>query len=381
MNKKKAGIACVLPDWRKPAYLTHKIKKRCNFQKSLCIIKPCIDQRNLSWFGKCIRKEIMHRKNKPRIAFYLFMLVFCAGFLANAQMKVKAQEKPDSKSSSDEYDSDEQPAFHISVNVEMVELYATVVDKKNHFVSGLEKSQFRVLEDGVEQTIQFFSHEQEYVPMSMGIVLDLSGSMQESIRQVKQAALTFLQAGKPGDEFFLVGFSDGVRLLHDYTSDINAIGNILKSTENIGGGGTSLYDAIYLSVKKAQTGSKSKKALVVITDGGDNGKFHSLETLIAQIRESDVQVFCIGLSTGTLNTDPLESIAKETGGNAYFPVLSRLRGIVDEIARDLRGQYSIGYYSANPARDGAYRTIKIELTGNKTNGMKVRHRNGYFARK
>ena len=311
----------------------------------------------------------------------LFLLVFCICLFTSEPPKVTAQENP----------PDGLPEFRIGVRVDLVMFYASVVDKNNHFVSRLEQGRFRVIEDGVEQKIESFS--QEDVPVSMGIVLDLSGSMRGKTEQVNQAALAFLNAGNPGDEFFLIGFNDDVELLQDYTNDIDEAGDALENT--VVAGKTHLYDAIYLGVEKAQTGVKSKKALVVITDGNDDTSYYSLKELIAKIQESDVQVFCVGLMdelprkgifSGWSNSetkkyqDALVRISEETGGNAFFPrETSEIRGIVDEIAKDLREQYNIGYFSSNTVRDGAFRTVIIELTDKKNDGMKIRHRRGYFA--
>jgi len=331
-------------------------------------------------------------KNKRSCVLLAFLFsVLHAGVFSSAPPAVSAQESQPAESQAAGDDSDGLPKFRIGVNVDLVTIYASAVDRNNHFVSGLERGQFRVLEDGVEQKIESFV--QEDVPISMGIVLDLSGSMRGKIEQVNRAALAFIQAGNPGDEFFLIGFNDDVELLQDYTGDIDEISDALENT--VVAGGTHLYDAVYLGVEKAQAGSRSKKALVVITDGDDKASYYSLKELISKIRESNVQVFCVGLlddmpkkgifsrwsnSEEKKYHDALASISEETGGNAFFLRESTgIRGIVDEIARDLRGQYSIGYFSSNTARDGTYRTVKIELTGNKTGGMKIRHRRGYSA--
>ena len=297
-----------------------------------------------------------------------------------------AQEQP-----STENGSDGLPEYRIGVRVDLVLLYASVVDKNNHFVPGLDQSNFRVFENIGEQNIESFARED--VPVSMGIVLDLSGSMRGKIEQVNRAALAFIKAGNPGDEFFLIGFNDEVELLQDYTGDIDEISDALENT--VVAGKTHLYDSVYLGVEKAHKGSKSKKALVVITDGNDDTSYYSLKELIAKIQESDVQVFCVGLlddmpkkgifsrwsnSEAKKYHDALVRISEETGGNAFFPQeASEINGIVAEIARDLRSQYSIGYVSSNAARDGAFRTVRIELTGKKTDGMKIRHRRGYYA--
>ena len=321
----------------------------------------------------------------------LLFIIFFAGIFIVAQPKASAQDQPSSGNKADVNASDGLPEYRIGVKVDLVMLYASVIDKNNHFVSGLEQNRFRVIEDGVEQKIESFTREE--VPVSMGIVLDLSGSMRGKIEQVNRAALAFLKASNPGDEFFLIGFNDDVELLQDYTNDIDEAGDALENI--VVAGKTHLYDAVYLGVEKAQAGAKSKKALVVITDGNDDTSYYSLKELIAKIRESDVQVFCVGLLDDLPNKgifsrwsnseakkyqDALVSISEQTGGNAFFPRdASEIRGVVDEIARDLRGQYNIGYYSSNPARDGAYRIVKIELTDKKSGDMKIRHRRGYFA--
>ena len=138
-------------------------------------------------------------------------------------------------------------------------------DKANHFVAGLKKENFRVYEDGVQQEVTSFSRED--LPVSMGIVLDLSGSMKSRIDQVNKAALAFIRASNPEDQVFLIGFNEEVELLQDFTNDIDEITDSLDNT--IVSGGTAVYDAVYLGVQKAQTGSKPKKAIVVISDGED----------------------------------------------------------------------------------------------------------------
>ncbi|MDR0842850.1 MAG: VWA domain-containing protein [Acidobacteriota bacterium] len=287
-------------------------------------------------------------------------------------------------------DEDGLPGFRVGVKVDLVSLYASVVDKDNHFAPGLDKSRFRILEDGVEQTIESFS--QEDVPVSMGILLDLSGSMLGKIGQVNRAALAFIQAGNPDDEFFLIGFNDEVELLQDYTDDHDEIQDALENT--VVAGKTHLYDAIYLGVEKAHKGTNPKRTAVVITDGNDDTSFYRLKELVAKIQESDVQVFCIGFldevpkknifgrwssSEAKKYYDALVSISEETGGKAFFPRdATETHGIVAEIARDLRSQYSFGYISSNSTRDGAFRKVKIELAGKKSD-LQIRHRRGYFA--
>jgi Ca-activated chloride channel homolog len=303
--------------------------------------------------------------------------------------------KPDlgTKNLQEPSEQQEQQGYKIGVHVDLVLTYTTVLDKTGRFVRGLKQENFKAFEDGVQQTIASFS--QEDVPISMGILLDLSGSMRGKIDQVNKAALAFIKASNPQDQVFLVGFNDDVELLQDYTSDIDEITDALENT--VVTGATAIYDAIYLGVQKAHTGIKPKKAIIVITDGEDNGSFYTLDEMVAKVQESDVQVFSIGFlndipkkslfggwskSVPEKARDSLIKIAEETGGKAYFPdKLTDIHSIVSEIATELRSQYSIGYFSANSTRDGSFRRVKIEVNGAKAEGNQVRYRRGYYAPK
>jgi Ca-activated chloride channel homolog len=281
----------------------------------------------------------------------------------------------------------------IGVDVDLVMMYTSVFDKNGHFIGGLKKDNFKLYEDGIEQKIDRFS--QEDVPISMGILLDLSGSMRSKIDQVNRAALAFIRASNPQDQVFLIGFNDEVELLQDFTSDVDEVTDALDNTVTLGG--TALYDAIYLGVQKSHTGTKAKKAVVVITDGEDRDSFYRLDELIAKVQELDVQVFCIGFLNDTPDKgifgsfsksepekarDALTRVAAETGGKAFFPdKLTDIHNIVAEIAGELRNQYSIGYFSSNAAHDGSFRRVKIELVSVNAANTHVRFRRGYFAPK
>ncbi len=290
-------------------------------------------------------------------------------------------------------DSSEPQGYKIGVNVDLVLMYTTVFDKAGRFVSGLKQDSFRIYEDGVQQSILSFS--QEDVPVSMGILLDLSGSMRGKIEQINKAALAFIQASNPEDQVFLIGFNEEVELLQDFTSDIDEITDALENTMVMGS--TAIYDAVYLGVQKAHTGTKAKKAIVLITDGVDRESYYTLDQLVSKVQESDVQVFVVGFldpikkkglfsswskSVPEKARDALTRIAEETGAKAFFPSeVSEIYSIVSEIAHELRNQYSIGYFSSNAARDGSFRRVKIELSGANASGKRLRYRRGYFAPK
>jgi len=287
----------------------------------------------------------------------------------------------------------EPKGYKIGVNVDLVLMYTTVYDKIGRFVSGLKQEHFRIYEDDVQQTILSFS--QEDVPVSMGILLDLSGSMRGKIEQVNKAAEAFIRASNPQDQVFLIGFNEDVELLQDFTSDIDEIADALENTVVMGS--TAIYDAVYLGVQKAHTGTRPKKAIVLITDGVDRESYYTLDEMVSKVQESDVQVFVVGFldpikKKGLFSSwsktvpekarDALIRIAEETGGKAFFPnQVSEIHGIVSEIASELRHQYSLGYFSTNGARDGSFRRVKIEIAGANAAGNKLRYRRGYFAPK
>ncbi len=287
-----------------------------------------------------------------------------------------------------------QRGFTIGVNVDLVLIHTSVYDKNGIFVGGLKKDNFKVYEDGIAQAINAFS--QEDVPISLGIILDTSGSMRTKIDLINKAALAFIRASNPDDQVFLVGFNDQAELLEDYTSDIDAITDALDNV--VVTGGTALYDAIYLGVQKAQNGIKPKKAIVVITDGEDRDSYYKLDELVAKVQESDVQIYCVGFlnqipdkglfgrwskSVPERARDALQRISEETGGKAFFPQkIPEINAIVTEIAHELRNQYSVGYVSSNTARDGSYRRVKIGLDpASLATTNHIRYRRGYFAPK
>jgi len=327
------------------------------------------------------------------IVFPLYRATYSQDKKETSTQERRRQTKPDLESRIPQEPPPQEKGYTIGVNVDLVLMYTSVFDKGGHFVAGLKKDNFKVFEDGVQQSLTSFS--QEDVPVSMGILLDLSGSMRSKIDQVNKAALAFIRASNPRDQVFLIGFNDEVELLQDYTSDIDEVTDALENT--IVTGGTALYDAVYLGVQKAHTGAKPKKAIVVITDGEDRDSYYKLDELLAKVQESDVQVFSVGLiddvpdkgffgrwskSAPEKAHDALQKMSEETGGKAFFPnKLTDIHTIVAEIASDLRSQYSLGYFSSNAARDGSFRRVKIELNGQGASNISARYRRGYFAPK
>ncbi len=271
-------------------------------------------------------------------------------------------------------------------DVEEVVLNATVLDDNGHLVNDLKKEDVHIFEDGVQQTIASFQHQD--IPVSMGILVDNSGSMRSKRGAVNAAALDLVKASNPQDEAFIVNFSDEAFIDQDFTSNINKLRDGLAHLDSKGG--TALYDATVASADQLAKGaSRPKQVLLIITDGEDNASGLSLEQTIHRVQ--DLQgpiVYSIGLlfgddggaREGRRAKRALQMLSAETGGIAYFPRnLNEVDEIAAEVARDIRSQYTIGYHSTKPAAQGGYRVIKVEarLPGSRKN-LNVRTRSGYY---
>lgn len=271
-------------------------------------------------------------------------------------------------------------------DVEEVVLNATVLDDSGHLVNDLKKEDVHVFEDGVPQTIVSFQHQD--IPVSMGILVDNSGSMRTKRGAVNSAALDLIKASNPQDEAFIVNFSDEAFIDQDFTSNIGKLREGLAHLDSKGG--TALYDATVASADQLAKGaSRPKQVLLIITDGEDNASGLSLEQTIHRVQ--DLQgpiVYSIGLLFGDDSGGrearrakrALQMLSAETGGIAYFPKnLNEVDEIAAEVARDIRSQYTIGYHSTKPAIQGGYRLIKVEarLPGARKS-LNVRTRSGYY---
>jgi Ca-activated chloride channel family protein len=280
--------------------------------------------------------------------------------------------------------SEKPSAPSLRVDVDLVLVHATVTDSKNRNVQGLTQDRFQLWEDKVEQNIEYFSTED--VPLSVGIILDVSGSMKNNMPPARSAANTFMRMGDQSDEYFLIVFSDSAQLTQDFTSDITRVqGRLLLTAAK---GSTALYDALYLGLEKLESADNSRKALLLITDGQDNHSRYSFSDVKNFVREHDVMIYSIGITdpatllvSGDIGKGVLEDLASLTGGDAFFPASAgQLPEICARIAAELKNQYVLGYRPRNTAGDGKWRKIKVKV--NKLQGMpslNVRARNGYYA--
>lgn len=274
--------------------------------------------------------------------------------------------------------------FVLQANVNEVLLPCTVIDDKGRLVTDLTKANFQVWEDKLPQTIASFQHQD--VPVSLGILIDNSGSMRDKRSAINDATLHLVRASNPADNAFVVNFSDRAVMDQGFTSDVHLIQQGLSHIDSRGS--TALYDAVVASANQmARHATHQKQVLLIITDGEDNASRLTLAQAIRRVQSLDGPVvYAIGLLYEDLTRDEaakarsdLQSLALETGGVAYFPnSLSEVDQIATQVARDLRNQYTIGYHSTKDASLGGYRTVHVEAHAPKRGEMTVRTRRGYF---
>lgn len=276
-------------------------------------------------------------------------------------------------------------AYTLQKNVDEVVLNATVIDKKDHLVNTLVESDFKVYEDGVLQKINSFQHTD--LPISLGLIVDNSGSMRPKREAVNRAALDLVRASNPQDESFVVNFSDEAYIDQDFTSSIAKLQQGLSHIDSKGG--TALYDAIVASADyMAKHATRAKQVLLVITDGEDNASSMTLEQTVHRVQQlHGPAIYCIGLlfhsDAGRGETRrakrALELLSEDTGGLAFFPKnLGHVDEVAKEVARDIRQQYMIGYQSSKPLSQPGFRTIRVEAKAKGYDKLTVRTRSGYY---
>jgi VWFA-related protein len=269
------------------------------------------------------------------------------------------------------------------VDVALVVLPATVSDRQGGFVSNLGERDFEVYEDGVPQRIQLFRNED--IPVTVGLVVDHSTSMVPKLAEVTAAAKAFVRSSNREDEMFVVNFNETVSLgLPETIRFTNSTAELGDAIERAPAKGmTALYDAIAKGLEELQAGSRDKKVLIVVSDGGDNASAHSLAQVMKLAGQSSAVIYTVGIfeeADPERNLGTLKRLAQATGGEAFLPdQLSEVAPICENIARDIRHQYTIGYVPTNLARDGAYRAIRVLASAKGHDKLSVRTRTGYIA--
>ena len=279
----------------------------------------------------------------------------------------------------------------IRIDSELVALTATVTDSRGRSVSNLKQSDFAVYEDGAKQELAYFNTG-DRVPVSLGILFDTSGSMIDKIEGVSDAVEHFVKSVAPGDEIFLIRFSDEAEIVQDFTDDRS---RVLRTVEDLKPQGkTALYDAIALGLQRVAQGRHQKRALLLVTDGNDTTSSVKLETALLLARRSEVIIYAMGIGHGErgsfghdqvkdeVDMKVLNAFAEATGGAAFFLENAheggrdRIDEAAAEVAAELKQQYTLGYRPTNRRKDGAFRHIKIELSDK---SLRVRTKRGYYA--
>ncbi len=278
----------------------------------------------------------------------------------------------------------EKGGYVLRTDVEEVSLNCTVLDSSGRLVQNLTQSDFQVTEDGVKQSIISFQHTD--TPVSIGLVIDNSGSMSRKRPAVNKSAVDLIEASNPQDEAFVVNFSDEAFIDQDFSSDVNKLRDGLSHVESRGG--TALYDAVVASADKlAADAHRPKQVLIIITDGEDNASTLNLEQTIRRVQAlSGPVIYSIGLLFGDEMTRSeqrhahraLEMLSTETGGMAFFPrSMEQVDDIAAEVARDIRSQYTINYRSTKPMSVPGFRRIEV-VAQQGNHKLNVRTRTGYF---
>jgi Ca-activated chloride channel family protein len=271
------------------------------------------------------------------------------------------------------------------VGVDLVSLNVTVTDGANHYVTDLNQEDFDVYEDGMKQNITFFSRTQQ--PISLALLIDTSASMEERMGIAQEAAIGFARQLHKEDQAEIIDFDSQVRILAPFTSDGVALEKAIRATT--ANGSTSLYNAIYISLKelrktKASSASEIRRqAIVLLSDGDDTSSLIEFDEVLDLAKRSETAIYAIGLRQGEIGRREfkeaefvLRQLSQETGGRAYFPTDAReLAKIYQAIWDELSSQYSVGYSSGNPKRDGAWRRILVRI---QRPGLTARTKQGYY---
>jgi VWFA-related protein len=296
--------------------------------------------------------------------------------------QVSIQNRPQKASA----EAESIPKSTLRVDTNLVLVPVSVVDPNNRPVTGLEREHFKILDDHVEQTLTHFSMDDE--PVAVGMVFDISGSMGTKLRMSRMAAAQFFQTANPEDEFFLVEFNDTPKLLVPLTRDMEQIQNQLTFAQSKGR--TALLDAIMLAMHEMKRSEKKRKALLIISDGGDNSSRYTEGEVRAAVKESDVLIYAIGVFEpyASRGRSPEESagpgllndVAEQTGGRHYPADAYELPDIAAKIGLELRNRYVLGYSPTKAMRDGRYHRVDVKLLPPKgLPKMSAHWRTGYFA--
>lgn len=272
----------------------------------------------------------------------------------------------------------------IRVDVDLVLVPVTVTDSMSRLVTGLEKDNFVLLDNGEKQAIQHFSSED--APISLGVIFDMSGSMVNKIEKARDAVIEFFKTANPEDEFFLIAFNDKPTLIADFTNSVEDVQSQLVYV--VPKGRTALLDSIYLGITKMRQAKQQRKALLIISDGGDNRSRYTENEIKSMVKEADVQIYAIGIFDQSPRSDEerygpqlLAEVTEVTGGRTFtVDNPNELTSVAGKIGVELRNQYVLGYRPTKPARDGRWRKLRVKLNTPKgLPQLSVYAKTGYYA--
>ena len=278
------------------------------------------------------------------------------------------------------------PEANLRIDTSLVLIPAQVTTHEGAPIADLKRDDFRIYEDGSKQDITYFAKDD--APISIGLLFDSSGSMKNKKKNSLEAAAAFFRTANLDDEFFLIEFDDRPRLAVPFTKDINLLSHEIDHTRPFGR--TALFDAIHMALGLMKNAQHDRKALVIVSDGGDNRSRHTFSAIKSAILEADVQLYSMGIfdPEGVTPGSPeeskgpelLEQLAEISGGR-NFPIvnLDHLASVSAQIGQLLRNQYLLGYNPSNPSRDGLYRGIQLDVVAPVAPATRVQYRKGYYA--
>ncbi|PYU22354.1 MAG: VWA domain-containing protein [Acidobacteria bacterium] len=278
-----------------------------------------------------------------------------------------------------------QSGYTIQSSVDLVVLHVSVTDEHGQFVPGLKEENFRVFEDDSEAKISVLR--QEDAPVSMGLLIDNSGSMGDKREKVNAAALTFVKTSNPDDEVFVAHFNDKYHFDRDFTNDVNELKKALEQADPRSS--TALYDATAASLDRLKSGYLDKKVLLIVSDGEDNSSHRSLEAALQEAQRSSALIYAVGLlreekpESAERDRQALLALTRATGGWALFPEnLEDVELTCIQISQDIRHQYTLAYYPTNTRKDGSFRSLRVQVSPASGSGtISARTRTGYFAQR
>jgi len=297
------------------------------------------------------------------------------GVLLHSQVEITPRPKPGASEPA-------LPRATLRVDSNLVLVPTTINDPFNRPITGLEKENFRVFDNKVEQTITSFSRDDE--PIALGFIFDTSGSMSGLLPQGRAAAAEFLKLADPQDEFFLVEFDNRPRLVLPLSSETSPVGLEVMTAKS--GGSTALIDGVFMGIQEMRKSKKSKKALVLISDGGENNSRYSPGELKNVIKESDVLIYTVSIPGDSFNPDSpaglemMRGISEMTGAHMYNGTWVELRDIAEKICIELRNRYVLGYKPTDQSRDGKYHSLVVKVGPPRGLPRLTAHwRTGYYA--